>query len=225
MKKEIVCDSSSLISITDTGLDEILGFLSKEFTVRFILPSSVEWETITKPLESDLKQYAFSAWKIKHLIDSSVLKRTEPLPAASVDEVLSIANNLFYIRGKPLTLLQRGEAEMIALAKKLGVSRLLVDERTTRMLIEAPFKMKEHMQEEFAVNMMINKTNLERFSAMCQGLEVIRSSELIILAYEYGFFDSFGADKKKVLEGALYKIKYSGCSIAFSEIAHFVKEM
>ncbi len=223
MKKEIICDSSSLISITDTGLDSSLEFLSKEFGIRFTVPSSVKWEMITRPLESDLKQYAFSAWKIQYLIDSGVLKTHDPIPESQIEQILSFANNLFYVRGKPLTLIHRGEAEMLALAHAQGVKRILVDERTTRILIEAPFRMKEHMQQEFAVNVMVNKSNLEDFAEFFKDVEITRSSEFVILAYEYGYFDKFGINKQKALEGALYKLKYSGCSIGFDEISQFVK--
>jgi hypothetical protein len=216
-EKYILCDSSSLISLTDTCLESVLRFFHRS-NVFFIIPPSVEYEIITKPLQMKMKAYQFSAMRLKKLMEDEVLMKVEAETDAPAKEILQLTNSIFFARGKPLHMVDMGEAEMIALAKNLRITTLLMDERTTRMLVEAPFEIKDHLEEELKVNIMVNSNNLQRFSDIVSGMRVIRSSELVAVAYEKGYFDNFGNEKKKMLESALYKTKFSGCSIRFDEV-------
>lgn len=221
----LVCDSSSLISLTSSCLDSLLYFLKKEYGIRFLIPRYVEKESVTTPLSKGLKEYAFSARKIKKAIKDGILEIVENNSQARMNEILNMSNNMLFVRGKPLRLVHAGEAEMLAIAADLGGSAVLMDERTTRMLIEAPFRMKEHLEEEFNVNIMFDRNAFTKFTEMTKGCEIVRSSELLILGYELGFMDDFGGAKKEALEAALYKIKYSGCSISFDEINKFIRSL
>jgi hypothetical protein len=166
----------------------------------------------------------FSARKIQKAIRDGVLTRVEK-EVTLTEKILQYANNLFFMRGKALPLVHRGEAEMLALANEIGVSTLLLDERTTRMLIEAPFRIKEHLEVEFNVNIMVDKNSLAGFADLTKNVNIIRASELIVIAYEKGFLDQFGEEKSAVLQAALYKIKYAGCSIRFDEIDEFINSL
>jgi len=112
--------------------------------------------------------------------------------------------------------------EMIALSEHLGVKNILVDERTTRLISEAPFRYKEHLEKEFKVVVMLNKKNLLDIKKIVENMKIIRSSELLILAYEHGMFDNFNSMKKEFLEAGLYSLKYSGCSIQSFEIDKYL---
>lgn len=221
-EKYILCDSSSLISLTDICLEGILRFFHKN-NILFIIPPSVEYEIITRPLNMKMKAYQFSAMRLKKLLDDEVLMKVEAETDAPAKEILELTNSIFFAKGKPMHMVDMGEAEMIALAKSLRISTLLMDERTTRMLVEAPFEIKDHLEEELRINVMVNSSHLQKFSDIVSGMRVIRSSELVIVAYEKGYFDSFGSDKKKMLEAALYKTKFSGCSVRFDEIEEFMR--
>lgn len=219
---DILCDSSSLISLTDACLDDLLHFFSKKFNTRFIIPPSVEYESITRPLETHTRQYAFSALRIKKALNEGSIVKLDMDVKSLTEEILNLTNNLLYIRGKPFKLVHMGEAEMIALAKVLEIKTILIDERTTRMLIEAPFRIKEHLESEFNVNIMLNGNALRKFSDITKDMQAIRSSELVILGYEKGFFDSYKELKRDAIEAALYKLKFSGCSIRFDEVEEFM---
>lgn len=222
---DVLCDTSTLVSLTTSCLDASLHFLHERLGFRFIIPPSVETEAVTRPISAGLKQYSFSALKISQAMNKRVVIRVDAETRGEANRVLNLTNNLFFVKGRPLTLVQLGEAEMVGLARVLGLSALAIDERTTRMLIESPFKIKEHLEQEFGVNILVNKDNLMNFSEYTKGMEVIRSSELVILAYENGFFDHFDKLRKSVLEAALYKLKFSGCAIRFDEIETFVKSI
>lgn len=221
--KEIVCDSGVFISLTDSCLDPVLRFFTEKFGVHFIIPPSVEQEIVKRPLEKRMKQYAFSAIKLKELIKDGVILSVDADVADDARIIQHAANNLFFAKGKPLSLIQRGEAEMLALAKRLDVRDILIDERTTRMLIEAPYKIKTHLAEELGVNVMVDKKSLAGFSSMTKGMSAIRSSELVMVAFENGYFDHFRELKLDVLEAALYKVKFSGCSLRFDEIREYLQ--
>ena len=223
MARDVLCDSGVLISLTAGCLDSMLYFFSEHHGVRFVIPPSVEYETVTRPLYNGLRKHLFSAIRIKDAIEDGVVEVVDAHVADETRRIMNSANNLFYIRGKPLRLIQYGESEMLALAAALDVENILVDERTTRMLIEAPFRLKEHMELEFHINVMVNKKSIRELSSRISGLKVMRSSELVMLGYENGYFKNFSRLQKEALEAALYKMRYSGCSISFDEIADYLK--
>lgn len=222
IQKDILCDAGAFISLTSSCLENVVYFFAEKYGVRFFIPASVEEEAVDYPIKKNLKKYLFSAIRIKDMISrGAVVKAGNGVENVS-NRIAEYANNLFFVRGKPMRLLHQGEAEMLATAKELGVQYILIDERTTRLLLESPFKVKEHLEKEFGANVMVNKKNLISLSTELKGIRAIRSSELIILAYEKGFFKHFGDMERDVLKAALYKIKYSGCSITFSEIDEYL---
>ena len=224
--KDIVCDSGSFISLTNSCLAETVYYFARKHHVRFIIPPAVEEEAVIYPLKKGIKRYMFSAVKIKYAINDGILIKVKKDGISELaKKIMNLANNLFYMRGKPIRLVHIGEAETLALAIELGVDNLLLDERTTRMLIEAPFTIKKHLEQEFKINVMVNKKNMTELSDMLGNMNVIRSSEIIAIAYEYGFFGKYKDVEREAYEAALYKIKFSGCSIRFDEIKEYLKRV
>ncbi len=222
MARDILCDSGVLISLTSGCLDDILYFFAEHHNMRFVIPPSVEYESVTRPLQSDLRKHLFSAIRIKDMIEDGIVVVVDAKVEEQTKRLMNAANNMFYVKGKPLKLIQLGESEMLALALELGIENILIDERTTRMLIEAPFRLKEHLESEFNVNVMINKNSFRELSSKISGLKALRSSELVMLGYENGYFKSFDKLQREALEAALYKMKFSGCSISFDEISSYM---
>jgi hypothetical protein len=226
MGKLLVCDSGSLISLTTACITELLYFFKEKYHLSFVMPPAVEEETVLYPLRKRIKEYMFSAIKIKDAINDGVITvmNTDTL-ARDRDGVMAAANNLFYAQGRPLNLIQKGESEVLALAHEIGADSILLDERTTRMLIEAPFVLKKHMEEEFHVNVMMNKGNLDRFSNYSKGITTFRSSEVVILGYETGYFNRYQGQEKDALEAALYRVRFAGCSIRFDEVSRYLRTL
>lgn len=220
--RDVIVDAGVLISLTSGCLDNLLYFYHEKFGLRFIIPPSVEREVIGRPLNDRIRKYLFSAIRIKNAIDDGVVVVVDAKLEDKMQSLMQEANNLFFVRGKPLRLIHKGEAEMLVLAKELGVEYILIDERTTRMLIEAPIPLKKHLAEEFRVNVMVNKKNLQSLVSQIGPLRAIRTSELVMLAHEKGFFKNYGEMHKDALEAALFKIKYSGCSVGFREIKEYM---
>lgn len=223
-KKYMVCDAGSLISLTGSCLTEMLYFFKEKYDINFVMPPAVEEEAVSYPLRKNIKKYLFSAIKIKDAINDGVIEILSPENIDKERErLMQATNNIFYAKGKPIRLIHPGETEMLVLAKEIGTQNILLDERTMRLLVEAPFSLKDHMEKEFGVNLMINKSNLSSLSDYTSDVNAFRSSELVMLAYENGFFKKFQTLERQALEAALYRIKFSGCSIRFDEISKYLR--
>ncbi|MEM4133784.1 MAG: hypothetical protein QXO35_01855 [Candidatus Micrarchaeia archaeon] len=210
----VVCDSSSLISLTDAGLLGALMMLRKEIKGDLIITEGVIDESINTPIKKP--EYAFSAIRIKRALKSGAF-RIGKYEKSTYDEILRVTNNMFYT-DRPFHLVNHGEAEMLATAIDNKVGFVLMDERTTRMLIESPFELKKHIENEFRIKMNINDLLFRRFREMTAGINVIRSSEILALAKSKGYFKKFGDLEREAYKAALYALKFNGCSISFEEI-------
>ena len=223
-KNSVVCDSSSLISLSDSCLLWIVSELSESFNGIFIIPKTVEYETITHSLE--IKSHTLGAIRLKKLLLDGVIKVVEtPNVGQLTSELLYLGNNVFSMSGKPLKIIHEGETETLALAIESGLINILIDERTTRMLIEAPLHLKAHMEEEFKKKIKLNEKKLNKFLSMTSRLNLFRSTELAIVGYEKGLFKDYGEFEKPAIEAALYGLKLTGCGISFSEIEEFSRSI
>jgi hypothetical protein len=171
------------------------------------------------------KAHAIHALRLRKAERDGIIEVVGANLGREMQRVKEIANNLFFLRGKPILLIHDGEAEMLALARELGLKNVLIDERTTRLLVEAPFSLKEHLEEEFHKKIGIDEKNLHAFSSLTREMVLFRSSELLITAYEKGYFRKFEGIEKETLEAALYALKFNGCSIAFEEVKGFMRTL
>lgn len=226
MRKEILCDSSSLISLSSSCMLEVLRFFSSRLKINFIVPPSVVYEIVKRPLSIKMKAYQLSAIMLRKYINEKVIMEVNANTREESLNLLRIANNIFYTSKKSIHLIDLGEAEMISLAHRLRINVLLMDERTTRALIESPFSLKEHLEEELNREVKINENNYEAFYDYVKNMKIIRSVELVGVAFQEGFFrEKFGENEKEALSATLYKLKYSGCSVSFKEIERFLREL
>ncbi len=215
----VICDASSLISLSDTCYLNILKLFKKQ--VRFIIPRIVEYEAITRPMK--IRQYSLHAHRLRRLIKNKNIDIIED-NTTLLNDIMNTGNNIFYRKGKSIHLIDKGECGMIACTIERDIRYMLIDERTTRTLVEAPDVLKKHFEKEFHFHITTNIENLEKFTQITKGLKILRSSELVIFAYKKGYFDSF-SDPKTVLKSALYRLKYTGCSLSFEEIDNYISSI
>jgi hypothetical protein len=220
--QSMVCDSSSLISLTDSCFLHALYFLKKRYKGSFLIPPSVEYECVEHPMH--MKMHALHAIRLKRAINERVISVVDADIGARAQEIRWMANNLFYAGGTPLRLLQEGETEMLALSESLGVENLLIDERTTRMLAEDPESLRLHLEDELARPISVNDESLSAISRLTKNMRFFRSSELLLLAYEKGYFDDYKELKEDAIEASLYRLKYAGCAVGFGEISNYISE-
>ncbi len=217
--KTVVCDSSSLIAMTESCLLGIIEMLGGSLPGRFCISEIVKHECIDNPI--NMRSHELTAVRLKNALNTGIIRLAKPGSEAEMKDIIWIANNIFYVKDKPLPLIHAGEADMIATAKNMGTGNILIDERTTRMLVEAPEKLRDHLEREFMRSVHVNDDYLGQFEKMTRNLVIIRSSELVMIAHERGYFKKFGALERKAVEASLYGLKFNGCGISFSEIDEF----
>lgn len=219
-QKIIIFDASTLISFAINGLFEEIRELKSIFNGKFIVTQEIKQEAIESPLK--VRRFQLEALKIKELLDEKFLEMPESIGiksseiSAKTQEFLDLSNSAFIGDGKPLHLIDLGEASCLALsviANKKGIRNVLaIDERTMRMLIEKPDNLKELLQRRTHANIKIEYNKLESF----KNFKIIRSTELAYIAYKRKIIHIKGED---VLGAVLYGLKFNGASITDEEIA------
>ncbi len=226
MAKALIFDASSLISIAMNGLLPQLKALKEISSAKFIITKEVKYEIIDRPIK--IKRFELEAIQINELTKQgilespSVLNVDETKITSRTKEILDIANNTFIEKKqKGIHLIDLGETSCIALSEILRETKtenvLVVDERTTRMLCEKPENLKKLMQKKLHTTIDIKKENLKTF----QGFKIVRSVELMYMAYKKGIFK---IKHKDLLDAILYALKFKGCSISRDEIDE-IKQM
>lgn len=217
----IVFDASALISVSQTCLINILGGLKNALGADFFIPQTVFEEAVRRPIQ--IKRFELNAIRIKKAIDEGwftvvACSRNRQL----FDQIAGLSNNCFFANGRPITLLQNGEIEALALIKELGAEGFAIDERTTRMLIEDPMQLQKIMQERRKLGIRVDKSKANEIAQLFKGTAIVRSVELIALADEFGLLEKELPKGRLSLEAALFAAKYSGCAVSGREISLFL---
>ena len=220
IKKAIIFDASTLISLSLNGLVEELKELKKIFNGNFLISQEVKKELIDNPIM--IKKFELEALRIKELIEEKILELPESINigkeeiSRKTQEFIGLANTMFESKREEIKLIHSGEASCFALSQILnerGIKNVLsIDERTARMLIEKPENLKSLLEKKLHTKIFFKKDNFIKF----KGFKVIRSSELIYFAHKKGIVKV--KDGNLVLDALLYALKYKGCAISFEEI-------
>ncbi len=97
-----------------------------------------------------------------------------------------------------------------------------MDERTLRLFIENSSEMEKLLEHRFHRNVVPNKNKMKQFVDQLKGVKIIRSIELVGVAYKLGLLDSYIPKKKggkdTLLDSVLWAAKYNGCAVTSREI-------
>ncbi len=230
--KSIVFDTSTLISLATNNLLWTLGPLKNNFSGELYIAGGVKEELIDRPLES--VRFKLEAMQVLSILGKGIIKINSSNEIVSKSNYLiSLANNSFKAKNNWINIVHKGEMQALALAISLKAEAYAVDERTTRILVENPKKLASLLHSKLHTNVYINNNNLERFKKEVSGVNIIRSAELMVAAYNLGILDEYldPAEKKIVninlnkylLEGLLWALKLKGCAISIEEIKQIMK--
>ena len=217
--KALIFDSGSLISFSMNGILEELKKLKKSFNGKFLITKDVKREVIDKPLT--IKRFELEALKIKQLLDEKILEMPDAIGVndnqinQKTREFIDVANSSFVAHGKEIDIIDSGEASCLALGSILNEKKIetliAVDERTLRLLVEKPENLKNILEGKLHTGIKLNKQDFNLFKQF----KIIRSSELIYVAYKKGFVNLKNGN---VLDALLWAMKFKGCSISGDEI-------
>lgn len=216
----IIFDSGAIISLAMNDLLWTLKTLKEHFNGDFFIPISVKQEIVDKPLKS--KRFKLEAIMVNNLIKEGILKVYTPL---NIDNMMQLVNNLYQADGKSITILQKGEIEALVLALKLNSNAYVVDERTMRMIIEDIDGLKDLLERKLHTKISIDKNKAELIKKMFKDVNVIRSTELMLVAFEKGLFKDYvkNVGKREFVDGLLWGLRLRGVSISTEEINKLVK--
>lgn len=218
-EKVIIFDSGALISFSMNGITHIIQRLKEAFKGKFLITSDIKNEIVDKPMK--IRRFELEALKLKILIDEGILELPSSVGikdsdvAKKTNEILKIANSTFTGRGRYVHLLDIGETSSLALSRLLDEKKiknvLAIDERTARMLVEKPENLRRILEKKMDTRISVKKENLKLF----KGFKIIRSAELVYVAYKKGLVN---LKNKNTLSALLYAVKYKGCAISGDEI-------
>jgi len=221
MDKCIIFDAGPLINFGMNGILLLLKNLKKEFKGKFIITPTIKKEIIDNP--EKIKRFEFEALQLKELLNEKIIelpkltKQEQKELEKTTNDFIGLANSIFKAKGKNLHLIDKGEAEVLALATILKQPCVLaIDERTTRMLCENPENLKKLLEKKLHTKIQFNKKN----SIFFRNFKIIRSTELVYML-----------NKKKLIqikdprayEAMLYAMKYKGTSISENEIKQMIE--
>lgn len=212
--KALIFDSSSIITLALNDLLFILEPLKKAFNGNFYLTETIKHELIDKSIQT--RRFMLGALMIKALIEKKIFNRVSSHELKKeTNKILSMANSTFKVNDEWIRIIHEGEASCLALYNLFESDKkaIVIDERTTRMLCEAPENL--HMLLESKLHRKIEavKENYNFF----REFKIIRSSELCFMAYKKHIIN-LPASPKEALTALLYATKYKGCAISSKEI-------
>ncbi len=214
--KFLILDAGPIISLTMNGLLPVLEKLKKEFNGKFIITPHVRKEVIDKPMK--IGKYKFEAVLVKDLLDRKVLSLSSEIIGnnqldSETKKIMDNVNSIFKsVEGK-INLIQEGEASCLAFSNLCNCDNVIaVDERSVRILVEAPENLKGLLEKKLHTSVIVNHSNLKKL----KNFKFIRSAELMYVAYKK---DLFGIKKtKELLDAVLYAVKFKGAAISSKEI-------
>jgi predicted nucleic acid-binding protein len=217
MRGKVICDAGSLISLSLNCMLPIITELSEK--TDFVIPKGVYDEIITNP--HNIKRFKLGSLKFSALVKEGVIAVEEP-DAKLAGQILDLSNRIYWVKKHPLSIIQRGEAE--ALAMCVGGGTLLIDERTMRLLVEHPASMVSLLRKRMNRNVHEDPKRLSEFQSLVGQVPIIRSSEVIAVAYERGILEKyFRGERREVLESCLWALKFSGCALTHDEIQEYLR--
>lgn len=227
--KALIFDSSSIISIATNNLLNILSELKKYYKGEFLISNEVLKEIIDDPLKN--RRFKLEALQVADYLAEGNIKLFKKDLDDKTNYLLALANNIFQADNHNIIILHKAEVEALALTLFLEADALVIDERTTRLLIEDTLKLKHLLEKKLHTKITINKDNLNYFKKETRDVKILRSSELMIMAFENGLFKIYDEGKKliendfkkELLEGILWGLRLRGCAISTDEINEIIR--
>lgn len=229
MQKSIIFDTGPIISLVTNNLLWILEPLKNKFNGEFYITHSVKRELVDKALST--KRFEFEALQICHLLNKGIIKIIDNQRIEELSKkLLNLANQSFKARGNYLNIVSGAEIEALAADSILDSETTVIDERTVRLLLENPQKLADLMEKKLHCKVIQDKENISNFRNLLKNVQIIRSTELVTVAYKLGFLNDYlikaemiRNPKKRLLDSLLWAVKVRGASISGKEIKKIVE--
>ena len=215
--KTIVFDTGPIISLTTNNLLWILEPLKKMGNASFCITDYVKKELVDTPLNKT-KRFKFEALQVLDCIEKGIIKvvKNEEIDSQTI-KLLATANSCFNAFGRNISLLHLQK----------DADALVLDERTARLIVENPKRLLNILKHSLHTRIEENQDSLREFGKITKNVRIIRSVELVTLAYEKGLLDDYIANipnpRKVLLESVLWGIKLNGCAVSKKELEQIMR--
>ena len=221
--KYLIFDAGPIISLTMNGMLPIIEKLKGVFDGEFILTPYVRNEVVDRPMK--IKKFKLEAIQVNDMIERGIFKlSTEIIPNQKLDieikQILKTTNGVLRTTqtGEKIKIIHEGEASCLAFSNLCGVDNVIViDERTTRMLTEAPQDLEKMMEKKLHTSLDAELSLLSKLKKF----KFIRSAELLFIAYKKNLISI--KKSKDLLDALLYGVKFKGAAISSTEIEEMKK--
>jgi hypothetical protein len=219
--KNIILDSGPVITLALNNLLWLLEKTKKRYKINFYITEPVKEELVDNPLTT--KRFKFEALQVMNLLDKGIIELIKDKQIIEkTKEFVSLANSSFNARNRPLTLVHFPEISAISAAILHKADAVMIDERTTRYLLEKPQKLKQLMSHKLHTKVEIDKKPLLTLRNQTKNVKFIRSAEFVTIAFEKGLLDEFlpssAGSKKVLLDALLWGLKLNGCAISTKDL-------
>ena len=219
--KTLVFDTGPIISLTVNNLLWLMQPLRKKFNGRFCIPEAVRTELIDKPFLT--KKYKFESLQVEREIENKTLELLQDAAIqATATKLLQLTNTIFVAKETSIKICQYAELQVLAAALELKADAVVIDERVTRLLVEAPEQLFAFLQKRMHARVTMNTKLLREFQQLCSEIKIVRSVELVTIAYEHGLLDEYIVKlpnvKRALLESVLWGLKVHGTAVSEEEI-------
>ena len=201
------------------GLLYILEELKKNFDGKFIITKDVKTEVLDRPIK--IQRFELEALRIQRLIDNKVLELPSSLNINESDlnkktfDLMKSANNLLENKKKKIKIVSEAEISCLALSEILNKKNIeniiAIDERTTRLLSEAPQELEKIISRKMHFRVHFSSKDFSKF----EKFKFIRSPEIVYAAHKK---DLLKIKDSRALEATIYATKFKGSSISWDEI-------
>ena len=224
--KSIFFDAGPIISLVMSRLDWILPELKKIYGGKFYITPAVKLELVERP--SNIRRFEFEALQVMKMIREGTLEVYEEPISVRSKQLQVLANSTFKVKNKRMDIIQAGEMESVVAAMKTGSNTLVMDERTLRLFIEDNKQLEKLLEYRFKNPIETDLSNRNKFSDQLKDIKIIRSIELVSVAFKLGLLKAYlppeKGGKAKLLDSVLWATKYNGCAVTEAEI-NKIKEM
>jgi len=218
--KKLFFDAGPIITLVMSRLSWILPLLKEKYGGEFYITPAVKYELIDRPLT--ISRFQFEALQVLKLLRDGTLKLYDKVPQQQATKLKNLANNSFRINNKNMDLIQAGEIESVTSSLQEENSAVVMDERTLRLFIENNKEMKSLLERRFKRDVTASIDKMNEFSKQLKNVQIIRSIELIAVAYKLGLLDEYIPKRKNgngiLINSVLWAAKYNGCAVTPHEI-------
>ena len=221
--KYLIFDAGPIISLAMNGMLPIIEKLKEVFNGEFIMTPHVKNEVVNRPMK--IKKFKLEAMQVNDMIERGVFKMSgDIIPQQKLDKeikrLLKITNGILRTTatGEKISIIHDGEAACLAFANLCKCDNVIViDERTTRMLTEAPKNLEKMMERKLHTPLDADLSLLNKL----KNFKFIRSAELLFIAYKKELIHV--KKSKDLLDALLYAVKFKGCAISSKEVEDMKK--